>query len=68
MRVQPIKEATSRIVGEIVPSCPDAVVHAVLVRTFAAWGGSLLLIDRGSGLGPDGMLTQGSWLRSGAPD
>jgi hypothetical protein len=46
MCVQPIKEATARIVGEIVPSCPDTVVHAVFVRTFAASGGALLPIDR----------------------
>ena len=46
MRVQPIKKATARIVSEIVPSCPDAVVHAAFVRTFAASGDTLLLIDR----------------------
>ena len=46
MRVQPIKEATARIVGEIVPSCPDAVVHTIFARTFAASGDALSPSDR----------------------
>jgi hypothetical protein len=68
MRVQPIKEATARIVGEIVPSRPDAVVHTIFVRTFAASGGALLLSDRYQALGLDGMLAQGSWLGPAAAD